>query len=147
MRKIKEIMSSSCITVSKDNTLYEAAGLMDQHNIGFLPVVDQNKLIGVITDRDLVIRGYAAKKDGTIAVTEVLTKDYITIEPDATVDEAAEIMAAEQIRRLPVVSNGDLLGVISLGDMAIREIFVNEAGEALSNISEHNHSASSQIQH
>lgn len=147
MRKIEEIMSSNCITVSKDNNIYDAARLMNEHNIGFIPVVDQNKLIGVITDRDLVIRGYAAKKDGTILVTDVLTKELITIKPDATVDEAAEIMAIEQIRRLPVVSNGALLGVISLGDMAIREIFVNEAGEALSNISEHGNSTSSQIQH
>jgi CBS domain-containing protein len=136
LRKIADIMSADCVTVTPQDNLYEAASLMKDHNIGFVPVIEGRKLIGVITDRDLVIRGYAEKQPGTISVKEVLTKDVRTVSPQMSVDEAAGIMASSQIRRLPVVENGQLMGVVSLGDLAVREIFVNEAGEALSNISE-----------
>jgi predicted transcriptional regulator len=68
-----------------------------------------------------------------------MTTDVMTIEPSLSVDEAAKIMASNQVRRLPVVENGDLVGVVAIGDLAVREIFVNEAGEALSGISEHEH--------
>jgi CBS domain-containing protein len=136
LRKIADIMSADCVTVTPQDNLYEAASLMKDHNIGFVPVIEGRKLIGVITDRDLVIRGYAEKQPGTISVKEVLTEDVQTVTPQMSVDEAAGIMASSQIRRLPVVENGQLMGVVSLGDLAVREIFVNEAGEALSNISE-----------
>jgi CBS domain-containing protein len=136
LRKIADIMSADCVTVTPQDNLYEAASLMKDHNIGFVPVIEGRKLIGVITDRDLVIRGYAEKQPGTISVKEVLSEDVQTVSPHMSVDEAAGIMASSQIRRLPVVENGQLMGVVSLGDLAVREIFVNEAGEALSNISE-----------
>jgi CBS domain-containing protein len=136
MRKIADIMSTDCVTVTPQDNLYEAAKLMKTHDIGFVPVIDGRKLIGVLTDRDLVIRGYADKQPGTISVKDVLTGDVQTVSPQMSVDEAAAIMASSQIRRLPVVENGQLMGVVSLGDLAVREIFVNEAGEALSNISE-----------
>jgi CBS domain-containing protein len=136
MRKIADIMSADCVTISPQDNLYEAASLMKNHDIGFVPVIEGRKLIGVITDRDLVIRGYAEKQPGTISVKEVLSEDVQTVSPHMSVDEAAGIMASSQIRRLPVVENGQLMGVVSLGDLAVREIFVNEAGEALSNISE-----------
>ena len=137
MRKITEIMSPDCVTVNSQSSIHDAAVLMKDHDIGFVPVVDNRSLIGVITDRDLVIRGYAHNQPGSASVNDVLTSDVRTINPDTSIDEAANIMASEQIRRLPVVENGQLLGVISLGDLAVREIFVNEAGEALSEISEH----------
>jgi CBS domain-containing protein len=136
MRKIADIMSADCVTVTPQDNLYEAASLMKDHDIGFVPVIEGRKLIGVITDRDLVIRGYAEKQPGTISVKEVLTEDVQTVTPQMSVDEAAGIMASSQIRRLPVVENGQLMGVVSLGDLAVREIFVNEAGESLSTISE-----------
>jgi CBS domain-containing protein len=136
LRKIADIMSADCVTVTPQDNLYEAASLMKDHDIGFVPVIEGRKLIGVITDRDLVIRGYAEKQPGTISVKEVLTEDVQTVTPQMSVDEAAGIMASSQIRRLPVVENGQLMGVVSLGDLAVREIFVNEAGEALSTISE-----------
>jgi predicted transcriptional regulator len=69
----------------------------------------------------------------------VLTKEVESITPDMSVDEAASIMSSRQIRRLPVVENGELKGIVSIGDLAVREIFVDEAGQALSGISEHNH--------
>lgn len=130
-------MSADCVTVSPQSNIKEAAELMREHDIGFIPVIDGRKLIGVITDRDLVIRGYADDKAGSTSVSEVLTADVRTVAPHLSVDEAAAIMSSGQIRRLPVAENGHLMGVVSLGDLAIREIFVNEAGEALSGISEH----------
>ncbi|TFE31822.1 CBS domain-containing protein [Cohnella luojiensis] len=137
MRKIADIMSEDCVTVSPQSNINEVAKLMKDHDIGFVPVIDGRKLIGVVTDRDLVIRGYADNQSGATSVTEVLTGNVRSVSPNTSVDEAASIMSSGQIRRLPVVENGELMGVVSLGDLAVREIFVNEAGEALSNISEH----------
>ncbi|WP_276352633.1 CBS domain-containing protein [Cohnella caldifontis] len=139
MRKIADVMSSGCITVTPKDNIFEAAVAMRDHDIGFVPVVDGNRLVGVITDRDLVIRGYAEKHSGSTSVTEVMSDDVLTISSNLSVDEAASLMAAKQIRRLPVVDDGELKGVVSLGDLAVREIFVSEAGEALSGISEHEH--------
>jgi len=136
VRTIKDIMSTDCVTVSPQDNIYEIAVKMKQNDIGFIPVVEGRKLIGVVTDRDLVIRGYAEKHSGSTAVEEVISKDVTTVGPDTSVDEAAKLMARQKIRRLPVVSGGELVGVVAIADLAVREIFVNEAGEALSEISE-----------
>lgn len=138
-KTVREVMSTDCVTATLKDNIYELAVLMKQHDIGFVPIVDGRKLIGVVTDRDLVVRGYAEKHSGSTAVSEVMTKHIETIPSSTTVDEAAALMARNQIRRLPVVDNGELIGVVSIGDLAVREIFVNEAGEALSSISEHEH--------
>lgn len=137
MRKIAEIMTDDCQTVTPKDSLYAAAALMKEHDIGFVPVVEGRKLLGVVTDRDLVIRGYADKREGSTSVADVMSTNVKTVTSETSVDDAAELMAESQIRRLPVVDNGELRGVVSIGDLAIREIFVNEAGEALSGISEH----------
>ncbi|CAH1207139.1 Hypoxic response protein 1 [Paenibacillus plantiphilus] len=139
MKTVKDIMSTDCITATTKDNIYELAVLMKQHDIGFIPIVEGKKLIGVVTDRDLVTRGYAEKHSGSTAVSEVLTNDIKTIASTTSVDEAARLMASNQIRRLPVVDNGTLIGVVAIGDLAVREIFVNEAGDALSGISEQEH--------
>lgn len=139
MRKIADVMTEGCVTVTPKDNIYEAAVAMRDHDIGFVPVVEGKKLIGVITDRDLVIRGYAGKHSGSTSVMEVLSDDVQTVSSNLSVDEAVSLMGAKQIRRLPVVDNGELKGIVSLGDLAVREIFVSEAGEALSGISEHEH--------
>ncbi|OXM85879.1 CBS domain-containing protein [Paenibacillus rigui] len=136
-RTLKEIMTTDCSTVTLQDNVYEVAVKMKQEDTGFIPVVDGKKLIGVITDRDLVIRGFAAKKEGSTAVKEVMSSNQITsATPETTVDEAAKLMAKQQIRRLPVVENGNLVGIVSIGDLAVRDKFEDEAGEALSQISE-----------
>ncbi|RAP78697.1 CBS domain-containing protein [Paenibacillus montanisoli] len=132
-------MSTDCVTAKMEDNVYELAVLMRDHNIGFVPIVDGQKLIGIVTDRDLVVRGYAEKHSGSTAVSEVITTDIVTIDSSTSVDEAAGIMASNQIRRLPVVENGNLVGIVAIGDLAVREIFVNEAGDALSSISQQNH--------
>lgn len=136
MKKIQDIMSTDCVTVTMQDNLYEIAVKMKQNDIGFIPVVEGKKLIGVVTDRDLVIRGYAEKHSGSTGVDEVITRDVATVSPDTSVDEAAKLMARQKIRRLPVVQNGELIGVVAIADLAVREVFVNEAGQALSEISE-----------
>jgi CBS domain-containing protein len=134
-RTVSEIMSKDCVTVTLQDNIYEIALKMKQHDIGFVAVVEGKKLIGVVTDRDLVVRGYAEKHSGSTAVSEVITKDIETIAPSTSVEEAAKIMAKDQIRRLPVVENGELVGIVAIGDLAVRGRFEDEAGEALSKIS------------
>lgn len=136
MKKVRELMSTDVVTVGLQDNIYEIAVKMKQNDIGFIPVVDGRKLIGVVTDRDLVIRGYAEKKSGSAAVDEVMSTGIATVSPEATVDEAADIMAREKVRRLPVVENGELVGVLAIGDLAVRSSFEDEAGHALSEISE-----------
>jgi CBS domain-containing protein len=137
-RTLREIMTKDCATVTLKDNVYEAAVKMKQEDTGFIPVVEGKKLIGVLTDRDLVIRGFAAKKEGSTAIKEVMSDKVVSVPPDTTVDEAAKVMAKEQIRRLPVVENGEFVGIVSIGDLAVRDKFEDEAGEALSQISETN---------
>jgi CBS domain-containing protein len=139
VKTIKDIMSTDCITATSKDNIYELAVLMKEHDVGFIPILEGKKLMGVVTDRDLVTRGYANKHSGSTSAMEVVTTDMITIDPSTHAQEAADIMAKNQIRRLLVVQNGELHGVVSLGDLAIRDIFVNEAGDALSSISEQEH--------
>ncbi|MCP3771795.1 CBS domain-containing protein [Paenibacillus sp. MZ04-78.2] len=135
-RTLQEIMTTDCSTVTLKDNVYEAAVKMKHEDTGFIPVVEGKKLIGVLTDRDLVIRGYAEKREGSAAIKQVMSERVVSVPPETTVDEAAKIMAKEQIRRLPVVENGDLVGIVSIGDLAVRDKFEDEAGEALSQISE-----------
>ncbi|MDU2243625.1 MAG: CBS domain-containing protein [Paenibacillus sp.] len=140
MRKVSEIMTNDVVTVTPQDNVYEVAVKMKENDTGFIPVVEGgDKLIGVITDRDLVIRGIAEKRPGSTAVDEVMTKGIKTASRDMSVDEAAELMAQQQIRRLPVCEGDRLIGIVSIGDMAVRNIFSDNAGEALSEISEQVH--------
>lgn len=135
MKTVKEIMTTDCVTVTLQDNVFEIAAKMKQNDIGFIPVVEGKKLIGVVTDRDLVIRGYAEKRSGSATVNDVMSEKLVTITTETTVDDAAKLMAQEQVRRLPVVNNGELVGVVAIGDLAVRDWYDDEAGEALSRIS------------
>ncbi|MDF2924514.1 MAG: hypothetical protein K0R57_3428 [Paenibacillaceae bacterium] len=135
-KTVRDIMSKDCVTVTLKDNVYEVAVAMAKQDIGFVPVVEGKQLIGVITDRDLVVRGYAEKNEGSSKVEKVMSRDVTTVTPDTSVEEAAKLMAKKQIRRLPVVENGNLVGVVAIGDLAVRDKFENEAGEALGKISE-----------
>ncbi|AEI42433.1 CBS domain-containing protein [Paenibacillus mucilaginosus] len=139
-KSLREIMTTDCAVVTLQDNIFEAAVKMKQEDTGFIPVVDGRKLIGVLTDRDLVIRGYAEKHSGSTAISEVMSGRVVSVGPETTVDEAAKVMAKEQIRRLPVVENGELIGIVSIGDLAVRNKYEDEAGQALSQISEKTHS-------
>jgi CBS domain-containing protein len=134
--KVRDIMSTDVVTVTKQDNVFEIAQKMKQNDIGFIPVVEGRKLVGVVTDRDLVIRGLAEKRSGSTAVEEVMSTDVVTVTPDMSVDEAAKLMADDKVRRLPVVDNGELVGVVAIGDLAVRNKLEDEAAKALSEISE-----------
>ncbi|MGE5702705.1 MAG: CBS domain-containing protein [Clostridia bacterium] len=136
-RTLREIMTKDLATVTLQDNVYEAAVKMRDWNVGVIPVVDEkNDCIGVITDRDIVIRGLAEKREGSAKVEQVMTRDIVFGQPGMTVDDAAKLMAKYQIRRLPVVENGKLVGIVAIGDMAVRQVHHDEASEALYEISE-----------
>ncbi len=137
--KVKEIMTKDVKTVSENCTMREAAEHMKSLNVGSIPVCDKsNKLVGIVTDRDMVIRGFTSGVNPNTPVSQVMSTNPVTISPDTGVHEAARVMAKSQIRRLPVVENNEIVGIVSIGDLAVRDIYVNEAGDALSSISEQN---------
>ena len=136
MKTLKEIMTKQCMTLTTQNTIRDAALMMKQHDIGFIPILEGKNLVGVVTDRDIVIRGLAGGKSDSASLKEIMSTGIKTVPSSTTADEAARMMAREKIRRLPVVDNGELVGVVAIGDLAVREIFVDEAGQALSEISE-----------
>lgn len=133
--KIKEIMTTDVRTVSATDSISEAANIMKEINVGAIPVVDNNLLVGIVTDRDMVLRGLAEGKNAQERVSTVMTKDITTVTPDMDVHMVADLMASKQIRRLPIVENNQLVGIVSIGDMAVEDIYENEAGEALHTIS------------
>ncbi len=137
MTTVKEMMTTDIECCTPLDHIYEAAVKMRDYNVGCIPIVDGNRLVGIVTDRDLVIRGIAEKKPGSTAVTEVMSEQLVTISPDASVAEAARLMAKHQIRRLPVVEGDTLVGMMSLGDLAIHEESDEQAGEALTEISQY----------
>jgi len=136
MTTLRDIMTTNVATVSLLDNAFEVAERMEQLNVGAIPVVDGNNLVGMITDRDLVLRGYAQKRSGSSSVEGLMTTDIVVGTPEMSVDEAARLMAERQIRRLPVVENGSLVGIVSIGDLAVRNDSADEAGEALTQISQ-----------
>jgi len=134
---LREIMSRSLFTVAPKASVTEAAKLMRTHNIGAIPVVDGKKIVGILTDRDLVLRTLAEDKEaGSLTVSDVMSRELVLGHPEMDVHEAAELMANEQIRRLPVVDGGALVGMVALGDLAVEAPYENEAGSALGEISQ-----------
>lgn len=136
MSDLRTIMTTNVATVNLFDNVFEVAEKMEQLNVGVIPVVDNGNLVGMITDRDLVLRGYAQKRSGSSSVEELMTRDVVVGTPDMSVDEVAQLMAERQIRRLPVVEDGRLVGIVSIGDLAVRNELADEAGEALSQISQ-----------
>ena len=117
--KIREVMSSPVIRIQKDETVEVAARALAHYNIGALPVCGSDgRLCGLVTDRDLVTRCIAAGKNpGQTTVAQVMSGSVVGVRPDLQTDEAAEIMGTRQIRRLPVLENGKLCGMLSLADL------------------------------
>jgi len=132
-------MTKSVSYVKPTNTVVEAAQVMQKLNVGAVPVFDQNKVVGVVTDRDIVVRNVAhGKSPQETKVQDVMTSQVTTVTPDMEVEEVSKIMAQQQIRRVPVVENNQLVGILSLGDIATDYRFDTEASEALSEISKPN---------
>lgn len=137
LRTLREIMTDEIDACRPEDNVYEVALKMRDLNVGSIPICNDNyELLGMITDRDIVIRGVAEKRPNSTAVTDIMSSKMITATPDMSVDEAAQLMAKEQIRRLPIVENGRLIGIVSLGDIATSRSSQQEASIALSEISE-----------
>ena len=134
---VKDIMSSKPITVSPEENAAVAARLLSRHNIGALPVCNRNGMLkGMLTDRDIVLRCIAADEDPrNVKVSEIMTRRVISVNGDDSVEAASDLMAKEQIRRLPVQEEGRVVGMLSLGDLACRPDSSSAAGSALSTIS------------
>lgn len=139
MKTVQGVMTADTETCTTLDNVYEVAVKMKEWNVGAIPIVDRDQLVGMITDRDLVIKGIAEKKPNSSKVTDVMSEELITITAEASVEEASKLMAQHQIRRLPVVENQKLVGIVSLGDLSTFRYANERAGEALSDISQQTH--------
>ncbi|MFC7061324.1 CBS domain-containing protein [Halobacillus seohaensis] len=137
MKNVREIMTTDLSVCQSNSTLYDAASLMRENNVGAIPICDENgQLMGMVTDRDLTVRGYANHNPDTTSVDQVMSDHLYHVTPESGLEEASQIMAEHQIRRLPVVENGKLIGIVSLGDLSLDEKSDHAAGVALNDISE-----------
>lgn len=135
--KIKDIMTDDVATISPETSVVEAARLMQQHDIGSLPVCEGPDLVGIVTDRDIVIRSVAHGKDlATTPIREVMTQRVMTISPETEVNQVAALMSNQQVRRVPVVENNRLVGMVSLGDLATQAKTDVEVAKTLGEISQ-----------
>jgi CBS domain-containing protein len=134
--KVQEVMTDRPRCVSPETPLSEAAQLMESENVGALPVLDGEELAGMVTDRDIVVRAIAMGKDPRgMPVREVSTRDVVTVRPDQDLSEALQLMASHQVRRLPVVDDGNrLIGVLAQADLAL-EAKDKDVGEMVGEIS------------
>lgn len=136
MMLVRHAMAMSPVTASPDMNATDAAGLMAANDIGVVPVTDGDRLIGIVTDRDLVLRVLAERKDPrAVRVGEIATTEIETTSPDTQLCDARAVMAERRIRRLPVVKDDRLVGMLSLGDVAIGSASMRSVGEALASIS------------
>ncbi|WP_449540386.1 CBS domain-containing protein [Ferdinandcohnia sp. Marseille-Q9671] len=136
-QNVRDIMTADVLTVNETQTVKEAAALMSQYNIGAIPVVNNNKqIVGIVTDRDITLRTTAQGESPETPVSQVMTAQQIVKgTPDMDAHEAANLMAQHQIRRLPIEENGQIVGMVALGDLAVENQFANEAEQALQSIS------------
>ena len=134
--KLREIMTNQVVRLGAEESVAVAARTLTQYNIGMLPVcAADGKLRGVITDRDLVIRCVAAgKAPKDTPVEQIMTRGLTVAAPDMETSAAAALMGRMQVRRLPVVENGKLCGMVSLGDLAVRQDCGIDAADALGDI-------------
>jgi len=133
--KIRDVMSKDVQVARPEDTLQNVAGRMAAGDFGFIPVADGDRLIGALTDRDIVVRAVASGAGPEARVLDVLSRDALVVRADDDLKVALDLMSSRQIRRLPVVDrDGRLVGVVSLGDLSTR-VKERYAGEALEEIS------------
>jgi CBS domain-containing protein len=134
--KVSEVMTPNPRTVQLSDTIEDAAKIMRDEDTGAVPVIEDDRVVGMITDRDIVIRA-VADGDFECTIDDIVSDDVVCATPDMSTAEAAELMGEHQIRRLPVVDDDEhLVGIVSLGDIAVKEGRDSRTGETLENISE-----------
>jgi len=135
-RRCREIMTSSVRTASREMSLTEVAALMRDGDMGALPVVEGERLVGIVTDRDIVVRAIAEGKDASTEIGDVMTTEIYSVKPDDFVFEAIRLMGDKQVRRVPIVNeSGALVGIIAMADIALETEDEREIAETLEEIS------------
>lgn len=134
---VRDLMNSSVVSITPQESAALAARLLSRHDLGALPVCRQDgAVLGIVTDRDIVTRCVAAGEDPSrVPVQDIMSRQPITVSPGDDVRSAARQMAVAQVRRLPVVEDGSVVGMVSLGDLARNHRCDTEAAEALCDIS------------
>lgn len=137
-RSARDVMTANPTTVSEKDTIRDAARIMAKEDTGVVPVVDGRKVIGMVTDRDIVVRLVAEGKDPANArVTECMTKPVRSVKEDMLVADVLSVMGSAQIRRVPVVNASDeLVGIVSIGDISAESGQDDSVGKAIEKISE-----------
>ena len=136
--QVRDLMNPSVVSITPGESAALAARLLARHNVGALPVCgDDGRLRGIVTDRDIVTRCIAAEDDpAQTPVRDIMTRNCAVVSPEDDPREATRIMATQQVRRLPVLSDGRVVGMVSLGDLATSHAYDMEASKALSEISD-----------
>lgn len=126
--RAKDCMSENTVCTSPNTNICDVAKLMGDKQIGCVPICENTgKIIGIVTDRDLILRGVACDKDAkSTPVSDIMTKEVIRTSPDTDIAEVAEIMAKNQIRRIPVVIDEKVVGIVSLANLAYSNDLTNE---------------------
>jgi CBS domain-containing protein len=133
--KVRDLMTAQVSFANPNATSDQIAKQMKELDVGSIPVCDDNKhVLGIVTDRDIILRSVSQGNLKTSA-QDIMSPNLVYATPDMDAHEAANIMAENQIRRLPVIDKGKLVGIVSIGDLATVDIYINEAGDALSDIS------------
>jgi CBS domain-containing protein len=137
-RQIRDVMTANPDCVSERDSLRDVARIMKDRDTGVVPVVDGRKIIGLITDRDIVVRGLAEGKNlENATVTDLMTKQVRSVREDATVNETLELMSTAEVRRVAVVNrNDELVGIVSLGDISVNTDKDGKVGKAVESISQ-----------
>ena len=135
-KNIRDLMTQNPRSVRQDDSVVEAARMMRDENVGSLPVVDADRLVGMVTDRDIATRVVAEGRDpGSVAVQEVASRDPVTAESNSDLNDALRMMARHQVRRLPITEEGRLVGILAQADVAA-EVGDKETGRLVEAISE-----------
>ncbi len=132
---VAEVMTTNVDSCSPDSTCKEVAMKMKELDVGAVPICDNEKLVGIVTDRDLVIKGFVNDLSSDSTISELVTDNVIKGNKEMSVEEAVNLMSQHQIRRLPIVEDDKLVGIVSLGDLAVNNQSTDKAGHALKNIS------------
>jgi CBS domain-containing protein len=133
--KIRDVMTSNPRSIEPSATVQEAARLMRDQDVGPIPIVENGSVTGIVTDRDIVVNVVAEGKDISSPVSEIVSRDLVTVDPEQTLDEALRLMAQHQVRRLPVCEDdGRLVGIVAQADIA-RQSDDARTGEVVEQIS------------
>ena len=132
---IRDVMTPNPRTVTPDDTIQSAARIMRDEDTGAVPVVENGRPIGMITDRDIVVRAVADGGQVSRSIREIVTTGVVCVTPEMSTREANELMSEHQVRRLPVVENDQIVGIVSLGDLAVKEGKDRRTGDTLQEIS------------